>query len=64
MPPCVHLVYHFLQAWFAGEKVGEGTGRTRREAQRQAAEESIKHLASMFLFFWLYCCYSTHCVII
>lgn len=31
--------------WFAGEKIGEGIGRTRREAQRQAAEESLMNLA-------------------
>ncbi|XP_022720487.1 RNA polymerase II C-terminal domain phosphatase-like 1 isoform X2 [Durio zibethinus] len=34
-----------IEAWFAGEKIGEGIGRTRREAQRQAAEDSIKNLA-------------------
>ncbi|XP_007025680.2 PREDICTED: RNA polymerase II C-terminal domain phosphatase-like 1 [Theobroma cacao] len=38
-----------IEAWFAGEKVGEGVGRTRREAQRQAAEESIKNLANTYL---------------
>ncbi|KAK8594549.1 hypothetical protein V6N13_015471 [Hibiscus sabdariffa] len=38
-----------VEAWFAGEKVGEGTGRTRREAQRQAAEDSIKGLANTYL---------------
>ncbi|KAJ6925295.1 hypothetical protein NC651_009835 [Populus alba x Populus x berolinensis] len=35
--------------WFVGEKVGEGTGKTRREAQRQAAEGSIKKLAGMYM---------------
>jgi len=34
-----------MQAWFAGKKVGEGFGRTRREAQNKAAECSIKQLA-------------------
>ncbi|KAJ6925813.1 hypothetical protein NC651_010291 [Populus alba x Populus x berolinensis] len=34
-----------IETWFVGEKVGEGTGKTRREAQRQAAEGSIKKLA-------------------
>ena len=29
-----------------GEKIGEGIGKTRREAQRHAAEGSIKNLAS------------------
>ncbi|XVF87514.1 hypothetical protein PTKIN_Ptkin18bG0126200 [Pterospermum kingtungense] len=38
-----------IEAWFAGEKVGEGIGRTRREAQRQAAEDSIKNLANTYL---------------
>ena len=37
-----------LQAWFVGEKVGDGFGRTRREAQSLAAEGSIKNLASKF----------------
>lgn len=37
-----------MQAWFAGEKVGEGIGRTRREAQSLAAESSIRSLASKF----------------
>ncbi len=37
-----------LKAWFAGEKVGEGIGRTRREARSLAAEGSIKNLASKF----------------
>lgn len=39
--------------WFAGEKIGEGIGRTRREAQRQAAEESLMNLAGK-----LCCCLS------
>lgn len=30
-----------------GEKIGEGIGKTRREAQRLAAEGSIKNLAGM-----------------
>ncbi|XWS18342.1 hypothetical protein CRYUN_Cryun32bG0035500 [Craigia yunnanensis] len=38
-----------IEAWFAGEKIGEGIGRTRREAQRQAAEDSIKSLANTYL---------------
>ncbi|XP_042941676.1 RNA polymerase II C-terminal domain phosphatase-like 1 isoform X2 [Carya illinoinensis] len=37
------------EAWFAGEKIGGGIGRTRREAQRQAAEGSIKNLANMYM---------------
>ncbi|XP_065877295.1 RNA polymerase II C-terminal domain phosphatase-like 1 isoform X2 [Euphorbia lathyris] len=34
---------------FAGEKVGEGIGRTRREAQRLAAEVSIENLANIYM---------------
>ncbi|XP_056171808.1 RNA polymerase II C-terminal domain phosphatase-like 1 isoform X2 [Syzygium oleosum] len=38
-----------IEAWFAGEKVGEGSGRTRREAQHQAAEGSLRHLADIYM---------------
>lgn len=38
-----------IEAWFAGEKIGEGVGRTRREAQHQAAEGSIKNLANIYI---------------
>ncbi|GKV00905.1 hypothetical protein SLEP1_g13515 [Rubroshorea leprosula] len=38
-----------IETWFAGQKVGEGFGRTRRDAQRQAAEDSIKKLADIYL---------------
>ncbi|CAN4078971.1 unnamed protein product [Withania somnifera] len=38
-----------LEVLFAGEKIGGGTGRTRREAQRQAAEESLMNLADKYL---------------
>ncbi|KAK4858138.1 hypothetical protein QYF36_011597 [Acer negundo] len=38
-----------VEAWFGGEKVGEGIGRTRREAQRQAAEGSLKNLANFYI---------------
>ncbi|MFQ6644469.1 hypothetical protein Gotur_018375 [Gossypium turneri] len=37
------------KAWFAGEKIGEGIGKTRREAQCQAAEDSIRCLADTYL---------------
>ncbi|KDP20941.1 hypothetical protein JCGZ_21412 [Jatropha curcas] len=37
------------EAWFAGERVGEGIGKTRREAQRLAAESSIKNLANIYM---------------
>ncbi|XP_068323936.1 RNA polymerase II C-terminal domain phosphatase-like 1 [Pyrus communis] len=39
----------YVEAWFAGEKIGEGTGKTRREAHFQAAEGSLKNLANIYL---------------
>ncbi|PIA45600.1 hypothetical protein AQUCO_01600069v1 [Aquilegia coerulea] len=38
-----------IEVWFAGEKVGEGVGRTRREAQYQAAEHALRNLANKYL---------------
>ncbi|PON36796.1 Double-stranded RNA-binding domain containing protein [Parasponia andersonii] len=38
-----------VEVWFAGEKIGEGTGRTRREAQCLAAEISLKNLADVYI---------------
>ncbi|KAG9441000.1 hypothetical protein H6P81_016854 [Aristolochia fimbriata] len=38
-----------IEVWFIGEKIGEGTGKTRKEAQRQAAESSLKNLANKYL---------------
>ncbi|XP_023544663.1 RNA polymerase II C-terminal domain phosphatase-like 1 [Cucurbita pepo subsp. pepo] len=38
-----------VEAWFVGEKIGEGIGKTRREAQRHAAEGSIKNLANVYV---------------
>ncbi|KAK1368816.1 hypothetical protein POM88_034908 [Heracleum sosnowskyi] len=35
-----------VEVWFAGEKVGMATGKTRKEAQRQVAEESLLNLSS------------------
>lgn len=43
--------YRILQVWFAGEKIGAATGRTRKEAQQQAAEKSLLNLAGKE-----YCC--------
>jgi hypothetical protein len=37
-----------FQIWIIGEKVGEGMGRTRKEAQRQAANMSLRNLAGEF----------------
>ncbi|PWZ20820.1 RNA polymerase II C-terminal domain phosphatase-like 1 [Zea mays] len=38
-----------IEVWIVGEKFGEGIGRTRREAQRQAAEMSLRNLANKYL---------------
>lgn len=38
-----------VEAWFAGEKIGDGSGRTRKEAQYQAAERSLHNLANKYL---------------
>nr|XP_043619503.1 RNA polymerase II C-terminal domain phosphatase-like 1 [Erigeron canadensis] len=38
-----------FEVLFAGEKVGEGTGKTRREAQHHAAEASLMNLADKYL---------------
>jgi RNA polymerase II C-terminal domain phosphatase-like 1/2 len=38
-----------IEVWIVGEKIGEGIGRTRREAQRQAAEMSLRNLANKYL---------------
>nr|DAD20889.1 TPA_asm: hypothetical protein HUJ06_022352 [Nelumbo nucifera] len=38
-----------FEVYFMGEKVGEGIGRTRKEAQHQAAENSIRNLANKYL---------------
>ncbi|KAF8409296.1 hypothetical protein HHK36_005370 [Tetracentron sinense] len=38
-----------IEAWFIGEKIGEGIGRTRKEAQHQAAESSLRNLADRYL---------------
>ncbi|XP_039790666.1 RNA polymerase II C-terminal domain phosphatase-like 1 isoform X4 [Panicum virgatum] len=38
-----------IEVWIVGEKIGEGIGRTRREAQGQAAEMSLRNLAHKYL---------------
>ncbi|XP_010529412.1 PREDICTED: RNA polymerase II C-terminal domain phosphatase-like 1 isoform X2 [Tarenaya hassleriana] len=38
-----------VEAWFSGERVGEGIGRTRREALHKAAEVSIQNLADVYM---------------
>ncbi|XP_021858295.2 RNA polymerase II C-terminal domain phosphatase-like 1 isoform X2 [Spinacia oleracea] len=39
----------FTEAYFVGEKIGEGTGTTRREAQYRAAEAALMNLADRYL---------------
>lgn len=48
MVPSMELQFS-MEILFAGEKVGEAIGRTRREAQHQAAEVSLMNLADKFL---------------
>lgn len=38
-----------MEAFFAGEKVGEGTGSTRKEALEQAAQAALMNLADKYL---------------
>uniref|UniRef100_A0A453P5S5 DRBM domain-containing protein n=1 Tax=Aegilops tauschii subsp. strangulata TaxID=200361 RepID=A0A453P5S5_AEGTS len=38
-----------IEVWIVGEKVGEGIGSSRKEAQRQAAEISLRNLANKYL---------------
>ncbi|XP_058084156.1 RNA polymerase II C-terminal domain phosphatase-like 1 isoform X2 [Magnolia sinica] len=38
-----------IEVWFVGEKIGEGIGKTRKEAQRQAAEGSLRTLANKYI---------------
>lgn len=38
-----------MEVWFVGEKIGEGIGRTRKEAQHHAAENSLQSLANKYL---------------
>ncbi|KAL0923539.1 hypothetical protein M5K25_007600 [Dendrobium thyrsiflorum] len=38
-----------MEVWFVGDKVGEGIGRTRKEAQHHAAENSLQNLANKYL---------------
>ncbi|TVU15110.1 hypothetical protein EJB05_38612 [Eragrostis curvula] len=40
-----------IEVWIFGEKVGEGIGKTRKEAQHQAADTSLRNLAGKFLSF-------------
>jgi dsRNA-specific ribonuclease len=42
-----HLNVCLFQIMFGGEKVGEGVGRTKKEAKYNAAESALLCLASM-----------------
>lgn len=39
----------FMEAYFVGEKIGEGIGITRREARHRAAEAALMNLADRYL---------------
>lgn len=39
------LEAHFIQVLFTGEKIGVGMGKTRKDAQQQAAENALHYLA-------------------
>ncbi|KAL4589747.1 hypothetical protein LXL04_002657 [Taraxacum kok-saghyz] len=47
LTPSVDLQFS-VEIWFAGEKIGEGNGRTRREAQHEVAEASLMNIAGNF----------------
>ncbi|OIW10434.1 hypothetical protein TanjilG_24994 [Lupinus angustifolius] len=38
-----------VEAWFSGRRIGQGLGKTRKEAQHKASEESLKYLADIYL---------------
>ncbi|KAL6903739.1 hypothetical protein ACP4OV_004552 [Aristida adscensionis] len=38
-----------IEVWIFGLKIGEGIGKTRKEAQHQAADTSLRNLADKFL---------------
>ena len=40
------IILYLCQVMFGGEKVGEGIGRTRKEAKYNAAESALLYLAS------------------
>ncbi|XP_074303355.1 RNA polymerase II C-terminal domain phosphatase-like 1 [Silene latifolia] len=46
--PSIELRF-FMEAYFAGERIGEGTGVQRKEAQNQAAEAALMNLADRYL---------------
>ncbi|KAH9621799.1 hypothetical protein KSS87_017802 [Heliosperma pusillum] len=39
----------FMEAYFAGERIGEGTGVKRKEAQNRAAEAALMNLADRYV---------------
>ncbi|KAJ3680335.1 hypothetical protein LUZ60_016613 [Juncus effusus] len=38
-----------IEVWFVGEKIGEGIGRTRKEAQLKAAEIALQNLSNKYI---------------
>ncbi|KZV57582.1 RNA polymerase II C-terminal domain phosphatase-like 1 [Dorcoceras hygrometricum] len=48
LSPILELQFS-VEVLFAGQKIGEGIGKTRREAQRQATEVSLMNLADKYL---------------
>lgn len=38
-----------VEAWLVGDKIGEGVGRTRKEAQHQAVMSSLRTLANKYM---------------
>jgi len=41
----IQTLCYTSQVWIFGEKIGEGIGKTRKEAQCQAADTSLRNLA-------------------
>lgn len=43
------LLNYLVQVLFTGEKIGVGMGKTRKDAQQQAAENALQYLAGEIL---------------
>lgn len=58
---CVRNVTDFIffecliQVLFTGEKIGVGLGKTRKDAQQQAAENALRNLAGKNAFSFSFC---------
>ena len=46
-----HVSECLVQVLFTGEKIGVGLGKTRKDAQQQAAENALHNLAGTNAFF-------------